>query len=153
LADYKIHIMINIRIQFILLLFLGFLFQVQAQMDSISGKALGLPDSVKVAMIGKMPKFQGGGDAEFAKYIQETMVYPWDARRKRITGTAYVEYVIDIDGSVINVRTVPGKELYPSLDQTAVSAVITSPKWEPGTNNGVPVRVRKIICIKFDIPR
>ena len=100
---------------------------------------------------GTMPLFQGGGDEAFVRYIQSRVIYPKDARELKIQGTVYVQYIIEKDGSVTNVVVLPGKGVYPSIDQAAIDVIKSSPKWTPGLNNGKPVRVKKIARIKFSL--
>src|SRR5688500_117971 len=64
--------------------------------------------------------------------------YTPGAMKRRVTGLVAVELVVEIDGSVSNVRVV--RPLDPELDDAAVVAVR---RWQfkPGLRNGQPVRV------------
>jgi len=141
------------RINLLILFFLGIYFQTLAQNESRAPhteKGVEEPeDTTLFAYTGEMPKFQGGGDDVFANYIQKNIVYPTDAKEKGIQGKVYIQYIIEKDGSVSNVIVVPGRSLYPSLDQAAIDVIKNSPKWKPGQNNGQPVRVKKIAVIAF----
>jgi protein TonB len=147
------------RIRLLLFLLFACCFQSQAQQQSVTPDTTNRPAQVPYdgeqvyTYVGEMPKFQGGGEEAFVKYIQENIVYPSDARQKGISGTSWVQYIIEKDGSVSNVKIVSGKALYPSLDAAAMTVVYNSPKWEPGKNNGVPVAVKKIARIKFILPQ
>ena len=138
-----------IRILFAYLLFLSFMFQSHAQTDSVAAKAFGLPDSTKFIMVGTMPTFRGTIDTEFYKYIQENLIIPKDAKKLHIKGTVFVQYIIDANGKVTDVIVVPGRGLHPLLDKAAVDVIANSPDWSPGTNNGIPVRVKKVARINF----
>ncbi len=143
--------------RFYLLLFIlfAFYFQSQAQtsppIDTTSNSMPAPSNKGPVIYVGEMPKFRGGGEEKFQKYVTKHIIYPKDALKKRITGTVYVEYTIERGGSVSNVKIMPGKEVYPSLDNEAMRVIKNSPKWKPGKNNGVPVAVKKIARIKFSI--
>jgi len=100
-----------------------------------------------------MPTFQGGNDQIFLKYISENIIVPAETKSKKIYGTLYVEYIIQTDGSVSDVRIVPGRGLSPTLNKASVDVISKSPKWVPGTNNGIPVPVRKITRINFNPPK
>ena len=146
------------RIHFLLFLLFAFYFQSQAQQSSapdttVKGIQEPTNEDVVYTYAGEMPTFQGGGDDAFAIYIQQHLIYPLDALQKGITGTVYVQYIIEKDGSVSNVKIVSGRELYPSLDQAAMEVVRNSPKWKPGKNNGVPVAIKKIARIKFNLTK
>jgi len=145
------------RIHLFIILFLSFYFQAQAQEKSSKSDkdSQGIEEPAEekqvFSYVSEMPTFQGGGDAIFAKYIQDHIIYPKDAAAKGIVGTAYIQYTIEEDGSISNVKIIPGKGIDPSLDQAAITAIQNSPKWEPGKNNGVPVAVRKVARITFSL--
>lgn len=102
--------------------------------------------------VGEMPRFKGGdGDVEADKYIKARIIYPEDAKAKKITGTVYVQYTITATGEVTNVQIVPGRGLSPSIDAEAIRVIKGMPKWEPGKNNGNPVAVKKVTRIKFSL--
>ena len=158
------------RIYFLLFILTGIFFQSQAQttnpakihpdsMGNIStieddgGKIAEeiIPDSLQVfSFVGEMPKFMGGGDDVLIPYIQKNIKYPKDAQELKIKGTVYIQYIIERNGSVSNVAIVPGRSIYPSLDQAAIDVIKNLPKWTPGYNNGVPVRVKKLSRISFN---
>ncbi|ABG59281.1 energy transducer TonB [Cytophaga hutchinsonii] len=100
---------------------------------------------------GEMPKFKGGGDEEVIKYVQGRLIYPADAKNKKIEGTVFVQYTITATGEVTNVHIVPGRGLDASIDAEAVRVIKGMPKWEPGKNNGTPVAVKKVARIKFSL--
>jgi protein TonB len=101
--------------------------------------------------VGEMPKFKGGGDEEVVKYVQNRVIYPADAKARKVQGTVFVEFIITPTGEVTNVHIVTGKNLDPSCDAEAMRVIKNMPKWEPGKNNGVAVPVRKIARIKFTL--
>lgn len=153
---------------FLLFIMTGILFQSQAQTtnpaeirpesmgnilisgDEIGGTAEKIPDSLQVFSFTEvMPQFMGGGDEILIPYIQKNITYPKDAQELGVKGTVYVKYIIEKDGSVSNVFIVPGRSLYPSLDQAAIDVIKNLPRWTPGYNHGVPVRVQKVSRISF----
>ncbi len=139
-----------IRIQFTLLFLFSFLFNTLAQQNSEKLTETAEQNDT-LTFAGSMPLFQGGSDEAFARYVQSKIIYPKDALKNHIQGTVYVQYIIEKDGKVSNVMIVPGKNLYPSIDQMVIDIVSQSPAWEPGSNNGKPVRVKKIIPVRFTI--
>jgi TonB family protein len=78
--------------------------------------------------------------------IQKKVVYPEIARRAGIQGTVYVEAFINERGEVD--RAVVRKGIGSGCDEAAVAAVKQS-KFRPGTQQGVPVKVRLAIPIRF----
>ncbi len=73
------------------------------------------------------PMFNG----DLYKYIADHVVYPKDAIDKNITGTVYMSFVIEKDGSVTGVKVLKG--VYPSIDNEAVNVIQKLPKWNPNT--------------------
>lgn len=98
-------------------------------------------------IVEQMPQFPGG-DAELMKYIQKNIKYPPIAKENGITGTVYVQFVVDQNGEVVDivvVRGAPSKD----LDQEAMRVIKSLPKWTPGKQTGKPVRVQFTLPIKF----
>jgi len=96
-----------------------------------------------------MPSFQGKGLNAFANYVQRNLVYPLIAQENGIEGTVYLRFIVDKDGSVINVEVLRGVD--PSLDKAAIEAVKRAPKWEPGKQRGKPVKVSCTMPISFTL--
>lgn len=94
------------------------------------------------------PEFPGGLPA-FFKYIAENMTYPSLARNQGIEGRVYVQFVVDKDGSVTEVKAIKG--IGGGCDEEAERVVATVPKFNPGYQNGVPVKVRMVLPIIFKL--
>jgi Ca-activated chloride channel family protein len=93
-----------------------------------------------------MPEFPGG-NAALANYLSKNVKYPEEARKKGIQGRVFVNFVIDVDGKVVNVRIVRG--VHPLLDAEAMRVVKAMPKWEPGKQRGKPVRTTYTLPVSF----
>jgi len=93
-----------------------------------------------------MPKFPGG-DLGLMNYIQKNLKYPPIAKEYGIAGKVYVSYIVEKDGSVTNVEVVRGVDK--NLDAEAVRVISSLPKYKPGRNRGVRVRVSFTIPINF----
>jgi len=94
-----------------------------------------------------MPGFGGGDSNKFREYISKNLRYPDIAAENGIQGRVFVQFVVEPDGSVSNVKVVRGVD--PSLDREAVRVVESSPKWKPGKQRGKPVRVSFTFPIIF----
>lgn len=94
-----------------------------------------------------MPSFKGGGLDEFRQWVSKRTNYPEAAVINKIRGTVYLTFIVEKDGSVTNVSVIKGVD--PLLDDAAVKAIAGSPKWTPGLQRGVPVRVRYQIPLNF----
>lgn len=98
--------------------------------------------------IEKQPEFPGGIE-KFYEIVKSHIKYPEQMRESRIEGKAFVEFVVEKDGSVTNFKTIrdPG---YGAQEETQrVMALL--PKWNPGYQNGRPVSVRYQIPITFKL--
>jgi TonB family protein len=84
----------------------------------------------------KMPEFPGGEEA-LENYLSITMDYPTGAVKLQ---NAVVQFVINSDGSVSNVKVVKST-VHAVIDKGVIKHVSTMPKWTPGTQSGKKVRV------------
>lgn len=99
-------------------------------------------------VVEEMPSFGPGGIDEFRNnYVQKNLKYPDVAAENGIQGRVYINFVVEPDGRVTNVKVVRGVD--PSLDKEAVRVVAASPRWKPGKQRGKPVRVQFTIPIIF----
>lgn len=95
-----------------------------------------------------MPKFPGGNEA-LAKFIADNIRYPKSAKANKIEGPVYIGFIIDKDGSVINVKVLRGVNA--ELDAEAIRVIKSMPKWTPGKQRGKPVRVNYTLPIIFSL--
>jgi TonB family protein len=95
------------------------------------------------------PKFQGAGVDDFALWVNSQVVYPEGDRADRSERTVIVEFVVLKDGTVSDAHAVFGSD--PVLNEAAVAAVMKSPKWTPGEQNGEPRNVRMSVPVVFDL--
>ena len=90
-----------------------------------------------------------GGDVR--KYFAKHISYPTQAINNNISGKVYVEFVIEKDGSVTNVKTMKG--IGYGCDEAAEKVInSTNGMWTPGKNNGHPVRLKMRQQITFTLP-
>ena len=97
------------------------------------------PDSVPFQLVEQKPTFNGGDTNEFFKWVNSHLIYPEEAKENGIQGRATLQFTVDVDGSVKNVKVLRGVE--PSLDKEVVRVLSSSPKWEPGKSKNQPVPV------------
>ena len=101
-----------------------------------------------VRYVEHMPEYPGGITA-LQQFLVNHLKYPDAARAAGAYGTVMVEFVVEKDGSVSNVKVVTS--VYPALDEEAVRVVRSLPKWKPGETKGEKVRVYYNIPIMFDL--
>ncbi|MBO9727585.1 MAG: TonB family protein [Chitinophaga sp.] len=93
------------------------------------------------------PVFKGGEDS-LAAYLARNIRYPKTAQVKNTAGTIFVQFVVDKDGTIKQVKTV-GKKHGDGLEEEAVRVVKSMPKWKPGRQNGRNVAVQFNLPIRF----
>lgn len=97
----------------------------------------------------QMPTFLNSSDPRkfLEQWVYQYLKYPATAVRDGIQGRVMVEFVIEKDGKVSNVRVV--RSVSEELDHEAVKVVAASPKWKPGKVNGQKVRCRMTVPVEF----
>ena len=97
-------------------------------------------------VVEQMPSFPGGPSALMA-YLSSHVKYPAVAEENGIQERVTVQFVVEKDGSVTDVKTM--KSVDPSLDREAERVVRSMPKWIPGKQNGSAVRVKYFVPVVF----
>lgn len=92
-----------------------------------------------------MPAFPGN----VTKWISKNVKYPVLAMENGIQGKVFVQFVIEKDGSITDVKVSRGVDAL--LDKEAVRVVKAMPKWKPGKQRGKPVRVSYTLPIFFQL--
>ena len=91
------------------------------------------------------------------EHIGGLVNYPAAALKAEVSGTVYVLFIIEKDGSVTSVRVMRSirvddatlSEAVTSLEEEALKAVSSLPDFRPGTEGGDPVRVEYVVPVKF----
>jgi periplasmic protein TonB len=91
------------------------------------------------------------GMPAFKESIQKKLKYPVQASRLKVEGTVRVEFVIEKNGVIREVKTVKG--IGAGCDEEAVRLVSSAPPWTPAMLNEQPVRQRRSISIDFKLTR
>lgn len=99
------------------------------------------------------PTFLNSADVApfMEKWVYANLKYPEDAVREGIQGRVMVDFIIDKDGKVTDVRVVRGVD--PELDAEAVRVISASPKWRPGRMNGQKVRTSVTVPVEFRLKK
>jgi protein TonB len=106
-------------------------------------------DSNKIyTSVEKIPEFPGGME-KFVEYLKTNLKYPAVARDNKVEGRVFVDFVVEKDGTLTNVKVVRG--IGNGCDEEAVRVLKNSPKWHPGILNGHPVRVDFTLPISFEL--
>jgi len=90
-----------------------------------------------------------GGYEAFYKYVRKELKYPSQARRMGVEGKVYVQFVIERDGSLSDVKVIKG--IGAGCDEEASRVISSSPRWQPGKQRGRPVRQRMVLPLTFKL--
>jgi len=99
-------------------------------------------------VVEEQPGYPGGEEARIS-YLQQNIKYPEEAKELGIQGKVFVTFVVEVDGSITDVRVLRG--IGGGCDEEAIRVVKSMPKWVPGKQRGVPVRVQFNLPIKFTL--
>ena len=94
------------------------------------------------------PTFPGGSQA-LLDFLRENTKYPEQAKKDSIKGRVVLSFVVETDGGITDLKVVRG--VHPLLDEEALRVAKLMPKWEPGYQNGTPVRVKYNIPVTFKL--
>ncbi len=95
-----------------------------------------------------MPEFPGGMGKLMA-YLGNNIKYPPLAKESGIQGRVFINFVVEPDGSISNVKVLRG--IGGGCDEEAIRVVEAMPKWKPGMQRGKPVRVSYNLPVKFTL--
>ena len=99
-------------------------------------------------VVEEQPGYPGGDEARI-KYLQDNIKYPDEAKELGVQGKVFVTFVVEVDGSITDVRVLRG--IGAGCDEEAIRVVRNMPRWVPGKQRGVPVRVQFNLPIKFTL--
>ncbi len=106
-------------------------------------------EDIPLAVVEEKPKFMGGDENEFTKWVFKNMTYPEIAKENGIQGRVICSFVVTADGKVADVKILRGID--PSLDREAVRVISMSPKWTPGRQRNKAVRVKYTFPVIFQL--
>ena len=108
----------------------------------------GMDNDTIYDVVDQMPEYPGGMEM-LMKYVAENVKYPEAAKEKNISGRVFVQFVIEKDGSVNEVKVL--NSIGGGCDEEAVRVVKAMPNWKPGIKDGKPVRVRYNMPFNFKL--
>jgi TonB family protein len=97
-------------------------------------------------VVDEMPDFPGGDEARI-DFLSKNLHYPAYARDEDIEGTVYIEFVVEIDGSLTNIKVKRG--IGGGCDEECLRVLKLMPNWKPGKQKGRLARVQYMIPMKF----
>jgi protein TonB len=122
---------------------------VEVEMKDEGPKVIETPVQAEIfTVVEEQPGYPGGEEARIS-FLQQNIKYPEEAKELGIQGRVFVTFVVEVDGSISDVRVLRG--IGGGCDEEAIRVVRAMPKWVPGKQRGVPVRVQFNLPIKFTL--
>jgi periplasmic protein TonB len=90
-----------------------------------------------------------GGYPAFYEFVKNNLKYPSQARRMNIEGKVYVQFVVDKDGKLNEIKVIKG--IGGGCDEEAARVIGLAPKWKAGKQRGKPVKQRIVMPIAFKL--
>lgn len=106
-------------------------------------------DRLTIEDLDVKPLFNGGGADKFSYWVNSQLKYPKLARENGVQGRITLQFTIETDGSVTDVKVLRGVDEL--LDREAIRVVSSSPKWTPGYIDDKPVRVTYTFPVIFQL--
>lgn len=91
-----------------------------------------------------------GGMKFFNQYLIDHLEYPEKARKDGIEGRVYVQFIVDLQGELIQVEVIKG--INEGLNQEAIRLIKSAPRFTAGRQNGAAVKTRMVIPVTFKLP-
>ncbi|HLO74102.1 MAG TPA: M56 family metallopeptidase [Flavobacterium sp.] len=102
-------------------------------------------DIKNLTEVTEKPTYIGGMQA-FYKYVAKNFIVPTEAK---IDGNIIVSFVVEKDGSLNEINVL--KDIGYGTGEEAIRVLTGSPKWNPGTKEGKPVRVLYTLPISIKV--
>jgi len=106
-------------------------------------------EAIPFQLVEEKPSFNGGDANEFSKWVNQHLEYPEIAKENGVQGRVTLQFTVNPDGRVSNVKVLRGVDS--SLDKEAVRVVSMSPKWKPGKQRDRAVKVTYTFPVIFQL--
>lgn len=136
-----------IKLIFFFLLIACFTISKAQKIDSANDEKTGTKINTRIfTAVEHEPHFDGGVNG-FKRYLANNLIYPEKARLHNIKGDVVVDFVVEKDGSLSDLKIRRGQSA--EIDAEALRLMKNSPKWIPGIQNGNTVRVAISVVLSF----
>jgi TonB family protein len=105
-------------------------------------------ESAPFQVVEQMPSFPGGME-KLNEYLKTNLQYPENCKKENIQGRVFVQFIVERDGTISSARIV--KSVNKDLDNEAIRVIKSMPKWTPGLQRGVAVRVNYTVPVNFSL--
>ncbi len=99
-------------------------------------------------VVRELPQFPGG-PVEMMKWLTRNLKYPPSARQRKQQGKVKASFIINLDGSVSDIRIVESAGA--AFDREAMRVIRMMPRWKAGVQDGKPCRTMVCVPIVFKL--
>lgn len=92
------------------------------------------------------PEFEGGMEKLYNLLVKK-VTYNEDSKKNMHQGRLFVTFIINYDGSLTDIKIL--RSIDPFIDKEVMRALKKLPDWNPGIQNGIPVRVQFSMPVNF----
>jgi bla regulator protein blaR1 len=89
------------------------------------------------------------GMEKFFEFIKDNLKYPAEAKQRAVGGRVFIEFVVEKDGTLTNLKSLKG--IGYGCDDEAIRVLSMSPPWKPAMQRKEPVRQRMVLPVAFSI--
>ena len=107
------------------------------------GQRVSLDNAMQMALVGL------GWDQKLFEFLSENTKYPQIAKESGVQGRVFVNFVVEPNGSISNVKVLRG--IGSGCDEEAMRVVKLLPCFNPGKKRGEPVRVSYTLPVVFKL--
>jgi TonB family protein len=91
------------------------------------------------------------GNRAFKQYLETNISYPQEAIASKTEGRVTVEFVVEADGSLTNFTIIRG--IGSGCEEELIRLIKEGPAWTPTKKDGVPIRDKARVRLKFTLPK
>jgi periplasmic protein TonB len=113
-------------------------------------KKTGIDETQALVLVDEMATPKSGFEV-FYRYIRDNMAYPEEAIKQGIEGKVVLEFIVDKEGNLHNMRVKKG--LGHGCDEAAMRVVKEGEKWKPAKNKGEIVLQKITLPISFKLSK
>jgi TonB family protein len=105
-------------------------------------------DDKVFTVVEQNPAYPGGESARM-NFLRRNIRYPAKAISKKTEGKVIINFIVEKDGTVSKINVLKG--IGNGCDEEALRVAKMMPKWKPGLQSGLPVRVSFNMPINFQL--
>lgn len=92
-----------------------------------------------------------GGLQAYRQYLEQSLQYPREALERKVEGRVVVEFVVEPDGSLSNMKVI--QSVGSGLDEELMRLIREGPRWLPAKQNTSAVRDTVRVQLNFRLPK